>query len=182
MQGQKQRPYRRRWRNLLLKPSLQVKLGLYYVLFSGVFALVVGGMVYNKLEDFVPLVLELTDVREEVEETFTQYFKDLKGLLLLALSVFTAANVALSIFFTHRLIGPTYAFRRHIQALRAGNYQVKTLLRRGDAFQEVADELNHLSDVLTRNAGPGSRQTGKAEQGDARSSDATKAEDNASSS
>ena len=46
--------------------------------------------------------------------------------------------------------GPTVAFRRHIQALRQGDFDSRVRLRRGDAFNEVADELNALSEDLAR--------------------------------
>ena len=63
-------------------------------------------------------------------------------------AVFVLLNLCASIYFTHKMVGPTVAFRRHIAALKEGRYDAKIKLRRGDAFNEVASALNELSDVL----------------------------------
>jgi hypothetical protein len=68
------------------------------------------------------------------------------GLLLL----YIAINMLLAIVFTHKLIGPTVAFRRHIRMIAENKLQYRTILRKGDAFQEVAEDLNKLSDKLER--------------------------------
>ena len=48
------------------------------------------------------------------------------------------------------VIGPTVAFKRHIRALREGNYDSRVVLRKGDAFDDVADELNLLAQALAK--------------------------------
>jgi len=63
-------------------------------------------------------------------------------------TIYFFITVAVSIFFTHRLVGPTYAFRRHIRELKNGNYGSRVVLRKGDAFQEVAEDLNDLAVTL----------------------------------
>ena len=42
-------------------------------------------------------------------------------------------------------IGP---FRRHIQAMKNGDYSSRVHLRKGDAFVEMADDLDELAGVL----------------------------------
>jgi hypothetical protein len=42
------------------------------------------------------------------------------------------------------------AFKRHIRALREGNYDSRVVLRKGDAFDDVADELNLLAQALAK--------------------------------
>ena len=44
--------------------------------------------------------------------------------------------------------GPTIAFKRHINALKSGDYSARILLRRHDAFNDVAHELNDLAEIL----------------------------------
>jgi signal transduction histidine kinase len=62
---------------------------------------------------------------------------------------YVLTNMGVTIIFTHKLVGPTVAFRRHIRMLTEGRYDYRTTLRKGDAFQEVADDLNHLSAHLS---------------------------------
>jgi signal transduction histidine kinase len=77
-------------------------------------------------------------------------FRVMSGWLAVILLSYLALIVTISIVFTHRLIGPTIAFRRHIRALTEGKYQSRVVLRKGDAFIEVADDLNKLAETLEK--------------------------------
>jgi len=145
---------KRRVRNFLLMPLLQVKLGLYSILLTVVFSGALAGILYANLKKFAVIVLQLTDVQEEVTELLNAYMRDTRWYVGIAIATFIAINVAISVLYTHRLIGPTIAFRRHVRALADGRYNVRTFLRKGDAFAELADELNHLSEVLDRQNNP----------------------------
>ena len=107
--------------------------------------------VYLHLFDFYNLVIELTDLEGEVREILSVYYSSLlywiTGVVLLYLGV----TVGLSIYYTHRLVGPTIAFRRHIRSLIDGNFESRVTLRKKDAFMEVADDLNELAAQLYRN-------------------------------
>jgi len=141
---------KRRVRNFLLQPLIQIKLGLYSILLAVGFSVAVGAILWLNLAKFAQIVLQLTDVEDEVYDLLNSYMADTRWWLALAIVAFLVANIMVSIFFTHRLIGPTIAFRRHIRSLAEGRYNARTYLRRGDAFAEVADELNHLSEILER--------------------------------
>jgi nitrate/nitrite-specific signal transduction histidine kinase len=141
---------KRKLSNFLLQPLLQVRLGLYSIVMSVVFGIGVFTIIYINFYKFYDLVLELTDLREEVTEILNSYIHGVVVWLVLALVVYFLVTVAISIFFTHRLIGPTYAFRRHIRDLSRGNYKSRVNLRKGDAFQEVADDLNDLAVALEK--------------------------------
>lgn len=139
---------KRKFSNFLLQPLLQVRLGLYAIILSIFFGLGVFTIIYVNFYKFYDLVLELTDLREEVTEILNSYIQGVVIWLLLALFVYFVITVGISIFFTHRLIGPTFAFRRHIKELTRGNYKSRVNLRKGDAFTEVADDLNELAAKL----------------------------------
>ncbi len=139
---------KRKLSNFLLQPLLQIRLGLYAIVLSIIFGLGVFTIIYINFYKFYDLVLELTDLREEVTDILNSYINGVVIWLLLALFVYFLITVAISIFFTHRLIGPTYAFRRHIKELTRGNYKSRVSLRKGDAFTEVADDLNELAAKL----------------------------------
>ncbi len=139
---------KRKLSNFLLQPLLQVRLGLYAIVLSVIFGLGVFTIIYINFYKFYDLVLELTDLREEVTDILNSYINGVVIWLLLALFVYFLITVAISIFFTHKLIGPTYAFRRHIKELTRGNYKSRVNLRKGDAFTEVADDLNELAAKL----------------------------------
>lgn len=143
--------YQRKFRNFLLNPTLQLRLGVLSISVAVFFCTLVIWTVYLHLFDFYNLVIELTDLEGEVREILSVYYSSLlywiTGVVLLYLGV----TVGLSIYYTHRLVGPTIAFRRHIRSLIDGNFESRVTLRKKDAFMEVADDLNELAAQLYRN-------------------------------
>ena len=144
---------KRRVRNFVLQPLLQVKIGLYSIVLSLLFAAALAWIVYYNFAGLVNSVVLLTDAEDEVRDLFMDYWRGTQLWVYLSFFIYLAATVTLSILYTHRLVGPTIAFRRHIRLLREGRYNARTYLRRGDAFAEVAEELNRLSEVMERTQG-----------------------------
>lgn len=146
---------KRKLRNYLLDPNLQIVIGLMSVITSLIFALLISAMVYLNLNGFYDLVLELTDLEVEIRSALEDYTSSLAVWVISAVIVYVVFNVALNIYFTHRLIGPTYAFRRHVRALIEGNYQSKVSLRKNDAFVGLADDLNELAEKMNNQTSGG---------------------------
>jgi signal transduction histidine kinase len=140
--------HKRKLSNFMLQPLLQIRLGFYNILLSLAFCLALVAIFYVNFNKFYDLVLELTDLREEVTDILRSYVQGLVGWVAIGTTIYFFITVAVSVFFTHRLVGPTYAFRRHIRELKNGNYGSRVVLRKGDAFQEVAEDLNDLAVTL----------------------------------
>jgi hypothetical protein len=154
---------KRRVRNFLLQPLIQVKIGLYSIVLSIFFAVALGVILYFNFSSLFDAIITMTDAKEDVEDIIGSYWRGARPWLFLSFFVYLVAQIGLSVLYTHRLVGPTFAFRRHIRAIAEGRYNVRTYLRRGDAFVEVADELNHLSEVMvrkTQGGASGGPQTG----------------------
>ena len=141
---------KRRLRNYMLQPLLQVKIGLYSILLSVFFSLALGAIVYYNFAGLVSSIVLLTDAEAEVKDLFMQYWKDTQLWIFLCFGIYLLATVSISVLYTHKLIGPTIAFRRHVRSIAEGRYNARTYLRKGDAFSELADELNHLSEVMEK--------------------------------
>lgn len=154
---QESRPFRRRFRNYLLQPLLQIRLGLYSIVLALLFSLAILSILYVNLYRFYEMVLELTDMRQEVSQVLESYLTDTIWWVVAVVLTYLAVNVVMSVFFTHRLVGPTIAFRRHVQALKQKKYNSRIVLRKRDAFKEVAEDLNQLAQSLERE-GSGSSQ------------------------
>lgn len=139
-------------KNYALQPYLQIKLGLYSVILSVIFAAVITAILYFNLGKLSEIILELTGVPDEVRDLFQQYVNPAIYQILATIAVYVVANIAIAILFTHRLIGPTIAFRRHVKMISEGKYQHRTILRKGDSFTELADDLNRLSSQFEKNS------------------------------
>lgn len=135
-------------KNFALQPLLQVKLGLYSIILSLVFALAVTGILYVNLAKFSDIILQLTGVEDEVKDLLNQYIAPAKLQVMGVILLYVIVNMVVTILYTHKLIGPTIAFRRHIRMIAEGKLQYRTVLRKGDAFEEVANDLNKLSEFM----------------------------------
>lgn len=141
---------KRRIRNFVLQPLLQVKVGFYSILLSALFAASMGAILYFNFSRLVKAVIDLTDAPDDVLDIFKDTWSEVQLWLYLAFAVYLIAQIGLAIIYTHRLVGPTYAFRKHIQSIASGNFRHRTFLRQGDAFVEVAQDLNRLSELMDR--------------------------------
>jgi len=139
---------RRKTKNILLEPQIQLRYGFYFSSAAVIFAALLGWILYLQMQDVLELVIQLTDVpqvtNELVETRLVGFFQKAAALFL----GFAILCFAAGAYFTHRLVGPMVAFRRHVRSLREGSYNAKTSLRAGDDFLGFADELNALSDTL----------------------------------
>lgn len=136
--------------NYLLQPLVQLRIGFINVCLSLIFVLLLGAYVYMKFVQFADVVTTLTEANDEIGGMLHSYLASVGITAAVLGAVFVVLSLLSSVYFTHRLVGPTVAFRRHIDALIAGDYKVKTKLRNHDAFTEVADSLNKLSDRLAQ--------------------------------
>jgi HAMP domain-containing protein len=141
---------RRKARNFLLKPGIQLRLPLYVLLLSFTFLLL--GVLFGNLyfEQIYITLLQTTTQSEYVQQVLARQTQDFKELILLLLAGYVLLVIVVTVIYTHRLIGPAIPLLRHVKALQAGVYTHRVSLRRHDAFTELADELNELADSLQK--------------------------------
>lgn len=146
---------KRKIRNFLLMPILQIKLSVYVIILSFILITLIAWIIYSKMGEVAGLIIQLTDVEEEIRTIISEYVIDMSWWISISIIGYIFIIVAMTIIYTHKLVGPTYAFKRHIRSLIEGNFNARTFLRKGDAFTEIADELNNLSDHLKNTLGNG---------------------------
>jgi methyl-accepting chemotaxis protein len=139
---------RRKLVNYLLNPSIQLKFGLYAIGLAIIFLAAISTLFYFHFAKLYTVILELTDLRDEMSTLIHNYLLEASRWTFVIVLLYIALNILFSILLSHRLVGPTIAFRRHIQALIKGNYTSRIRLRKHDAFAEVAADLNKLAEVL----------------------------------
>lgn len=145
----KRNPERRSMRNYLLAPGLQLKYVLYFFGFAVVAALLNQMMLVRVLQGSLIDVLASSDLDPVVVAQATGL--SLSSALWRMGALFLVLGLGCSLFairITHRVVGPQVAFKRHIEALRAGDYESSCRLRRGDHFLETAVALNELALAL----------------------------------
>ena len=134
----------------LVNPGLQLKLPTYVLLVTAAFVFLLGVQVYIAFgRSYAEIVaIQPMDLVGIVKAQTTD---------LLITSVATSIAYVLALYFlcvsySKKLVGPQIAFRRHIAAIEAGDYTSRIALRKGDAFGDVAHDLNKLAETLEKQA------------------------------
>ncbi|MFW7381567.1 MAG: hypothetical protein ACOH5I_22355 [Oligoflexus sp.] len=143
-----ERVVKRKLSNLLLRPLLQTKIGLYFIGLSILLAASLMAMIYFHFSDLLVAIIELTDASEEIHEILNAYWTSIKFWIYSILILYIVITVLISVWYTHRFVGPAVAFHKHLSSISKGDYSFRTYLRRGDAFEEIADALNQASEAL----------------------------------
>ena len=135
---------------ILLEPALQLKLPLILLAVTLVYsAFQIWHSNYAFSALFADVVTEagepvfLMNVIAKQSQTFFELAAAVAIAHLLVVGVLSAS-------YAHRMIGPVVAFRRHIEALKNGDYGSRVRLRKGDAFRDMSDDLNELAELLQR--------------------------------
>jgi signal transduction histidine kinase len=95
-------------------------------------------------------MIENTTQSEYLQQIITEQIASFKQITLLVLFVYAALVVAITSIYTHRLLGPMIPIARHLKALKEGFYSHRLKLRKKDALQELADQLNELAEILEK--------------------------------
>ncbi|MBC7660092.1 MAG: hypothetical protein H7249_10315 [Chitinophagaceae bacterium] len=142
---------KRKLSNLLLEPLLQTQIGLYCIALSLIFSALIGIVIYENLDSLSNILFQLSDGKVTLQTVAAAYVTNIQAWLILCLIGYIVCTIGVSILYTHRLVGPTVAFRKHLAAIEKGNYHHRTVLRKNDAFQVVASQLNDVSALLLQN-------------------------------
>ena len=144
---------RERRRSLRLhKPGFQLKPAVAILLITGAFLTLLG-------------VAAAGGFSRPLEALFASQPPSLSALLAKAAEDFAIVTtvtslgyvlcvLAVCLVYSQRVFGPTVAFRRHVEALKNGDYSARIHLRDGDAFTDLERDLNELAEILEANAKP----------------------------
>ena len=140
--------------NLLLQPGYQLKLPVYILLLSATFVLV--GLLLGNLyfEQTYVTMIQNTTQSEYLQQVINQQLQEFRGMSFLLLFVYMLLTIVITTVYTHRLVGPVIPLSRHIKALTEGRYAHRVNLRRNDALQELAAQLNELAETLEQAGRP----------------------------
>ena len=132
----------------------QVVLALYSVVLGGAFAAGVVGVMNSAKERATALAMDMVTDDAVLQGAIDGAFRQTYPWVALLALLFVAGNVAVTILYTHRIVGPAVAFRRHVRDLIEGRYDAKLQLRPNDDFAELAQDLTELSETMARQQPP----------------------------
>ena len=141
---------RRKARNRLQKPRLQLAFAMYAILLTILFSVSIIATVYLAFGDLYHAILDTSELRLYYKNEIRENFQASIGTLIPIVLTYVILIMVISVVFTERMVGPTIAFLRHINALKNGVYSARITLRKRDELQELAAELNELAEILER--------------------------------
>lgn len=144
----KQPPVKRKLRNLILDPRLQMRLAIHCGITSVAFAAAIYFILLMSYRTIQGVIVELVGHAPQVYEVVARVWAGTEVLIYGAAAAYILVIVGLTILYTHKMVGPVVAFQRHLSRLAEGDFNAQTKLRRGDAFKGLADALNRLSVIL----------------------------------
>lgn len=142
--------HQRKLVNLLLQPLIQLRIGMVNAAISLIFVGCLGWYAWDRLHQITGVITTLTQADEEISNLIAGYLYSVATVVVIATVLFVIITIVATVWMTHKLVGPSVAFRRQIANLLEGKFGTHMVLRKGDAFSEVAEDLNRLSDYLTR--------------------------------
>ncbi len=144
------KPSKRKLTGFILMPMVQAKIGLYSIFLSVLLVVAIALILYTNFAELVSSIILLTDAPEEVKAIFADYWSYTQVWVYVSLGIYVAAMLAVSWWYTHRFVGPSIAFKKHLEEIADGNYEFRTSLRKGDELEEVARALNRVSELLEK--------------------------------
>ena len=147
---------KRKARNILIRPGLQLRLPLYILLLTVVFVslFMMLGNVYleqayvTKMDQAYTIRIDNPADMQFLLHILISQMTSLNTFSLLLLFVYAVLVVVITCLYTHRLLGPMVPISRHLKALNEGFYAHRLHLRKHDALHELADQLNELAETL----------------------------------
>ena len=86
---------------------------------------------------------------------------DILQMLILFQVIFVILVFIICIFQSHKIAGPLHRLRQYLARVREGQVREKITFRKGDNFQELAEELNMTIDAINRNQSEGNIKLGQ---------------------
>jgi nitrogen fixation/metabolism regulation signal transduction histidine kinase len=134
----------------LLQPLVQLKLPFYWLLVTITFTAAFGihtYLAYNRI--YAAVASYAPKAFEKLIQEQTQDFLVVSAAIATGYVLFV---IIMCIAYLHRLVGPTTALRRHVEALKNGDYSARVDLRKTDTvFLALEQDLNELAGILERN-------------------------------
>ncbi|OFZ14181.1 MAG: hypothetical protein A2X86_04835 [Bdellovibrionales bacterium GWA2_49_15] len=132
----------------LVNPAFQLRFSIFVCLIVFISSLIYPLVIYDVLTEIIERNAQVSpDIAARLPKTRQE--------LLIILSLwqlgFTGMIFVICIFFSHKIAGPLYKLMKFFRAVRAGESPGRLFFRKGDYFNEVADEFNLTFEQIQEN-------------------------------
>lgn len=126
----------------VINPKFQYKFSLFICSI-----VLIGSLIYPvTIFDLYNKIIAMQPLNQADLEANRNYLFVLLSVIQLA---FMGIVFVVSIFLSHKIAGPMYKLKNHLQSIREGGEVKPIFFRNGDNFHEIAEEVNLLMDHLS---------------------------------
>ena len=98
--------------------------------------------------DTYNMVISYLNVPEQTLTDLKNKREDLLEMLILYQVLASLLIFIGCVIFTHRIAGPLFKLKKHLQEFRNEGLKRKLVFRKGDFFHDVADEVNETLEIV----------------------------------
>ena len=141
---------RRKIVNWLIKPSIQLRFGLYSNLLTLLLSGACAYFLFVSIEDLSQMLSVYIEKEKNFRGLVNNYLKQTQMTFSISVLCFLILNLILSVVLSHRVVGPIFAIHKQIKTLLKGDFSQRVRLRKDDAFKPLAKDLNQLTELLEK--------------------------------
>ncbi len=97
-----------------------------------------------------------------IEKTMSFFLVNFIFIAVIVGIAMAIVGILTFLFFSHRVAGPIYNLRQSLEKLAAGDLTCRVRLRKKDELKDVAEALNHFTEVMDRQMGLLKKETRQA--------------------
>jgi hypothetical protein len=132
----------------LINPKFQIRFSLYVCILVFLTSIIYPFSIYELMNT---IIAHFSLKNPEIASNFIAKRDSLIIFLTLLHLGFTSLTFFICVFFSHKIAGPLYKLQKHLKLIRENGYHGKLFFRKGDYFQDLADDVNETFSVLEDN-------------------------------
>lgn len=129
----------------LINPGFQIKFSLFISILLFVISIIYPFTIYELMNS---IVNHLHSIMPNIAQDYDGKKKQIIFYLIMLQLSFTGLTFFICIFFSHRIAGPLYKLQKYLREYRDGLPRIPLTFRKGDYFQEVAEDVNLTLDQI----------------------------------
>lgn len=130
----------------LINRPFQIKFSLLISIIVVLISLVFPIAVYDIMNSFIDFA---HNHNPSAVTSITAQKKEILLNIIFSQAVIAAVFFLVSIFFSHKIAGPLYKLSMHLEKIRSHNRPGKLFFRKGDYFQDLAEDINKTFSSLS---------------------------------
>lgn len=129
----------------LINPKFQLRFSALVTVAVLLSSLIYPFAIYDLMNNFITYMANHSP--EQVTQLTSKRTALITTLILWQVG-FSAMIFIICVFFSHKIAGPIYKLQKFFAAVREGQFSGKLFFRKGDYFQELADDYNDTIEVI----------------------------------